>query len=102
MKIKKVRFIEPGNLPFRKSIKNLYVYNKYIRTPSIGLLTLTKIVKQYVEDTFMYSESISEILWDDVLDSDIIFIGFFTFAANRGYELAQKIRRDSKAIIVLG
>lgn len=102
MKIKKVRFIEPGNLPFKKSIKNLYVYNKYIRTPSTGLLTLTTIVKQHVENTFMYSESISKILWDDILDSDIIFLGFFTFAANRGYELAQKIRQSSKAIIILG
>lgn len=102
MKIKKIRFIEPGNLPYRKSIKNLYVYDKYIRTPSIGLLTLTTIVKQYVDDTLMYSESISEIKWDDVLDSDIIFMGFFTFAANRGYEMANYIRQNSNAIIILG
>lgn len=102
MKIKKIRFIEPGNLPYKKSIKNLYTYDKYIRTPSNGLLTLTTIVKQYIKDTLMYSESISEILWDDVLDSDIIFMGFFTFAANRGYELAQYIRKNSNAIIILG
>jgi radical SAM superfamily enzyme YgiQ (UPF0313 family) len=102
VKIRKIRFIEPGNMPYRKSIKNLYVYEKFIRTPSIGLLTLTTIVKQYVNDTFMYSESISEIIWDDILDSDIIFIGFFTFAANRGYELAQYIRQNSQAIIILG
>lgn len=102
MKIKKIRFIEPGNLPYKKTIKNFFVYDKYIRTPSNGLLTLTTIAKQYVEDTLMYSESISEIKWDDVLDSDMIFIGFFTFAANRGYELAQYIRQNSKAIVILG
>lgn len=102
MLIKKVRFIEPGNLPYKKSIKNLFVYNKFIRTPSTGLLTLTTIVKQYVDNTLMYSESISKILWDDVLDSDIIFIGMFTFAANRGYELAQYIRQNSNAIIIFG
>ncbi|MDP4183228.1 MAG: radical SAM protein [Bacillota bacterium] len=102
MEIKKIRFIEPGNLPYRKSIKNLYVYDKYIRTPSTGLLTLTTIVKQYVNDTLMYSESISQILWGDVLDSDIIFIGFFTFAANRAYELAQYIRQNSNAILIFG
>ena len=45
MKISKVRFLEPGNLPYRPSIKNLYVYDKYIRTPSVGLLTLATIVK---------------------------------------------------------
>jgi radical SAM superfamily enzyme YgiQ (UPF0313 family) len=102
MKIKKIRFIEPGNLPYRKSIKNFYVYDKYIRTPSMGLLTLTTIVKQHIDDTLMYSESISKIKWEDVLDSDIIFIGFFTFAANRGYELAQYIRQNSNAIIIFG
>jgi radical SAM superfamily enzyme YgiQ (UPF0313 family) len=102
VKIEKIRFIEPGNLPYRKSIKNLYTYDKYIRTPSNGLLTLTTIVKQHFKDTLMYSESISEIMWEDVLDSDIIFMGFFTFAAKRGYELAQYIRQNSNAIIILG
>jgi hypothetical protein len=33
MEIKKIRFLEPGNLPYRPSLKNLYVYDKYIRTP---------------------------------------------------------------------
>lgn len=102
MKIRKIRFIEPGNLPYRKSIKNLYVYDKFIRTPSIGLLTLTTIVKQRVSDTFMYSESISKINWDDVLDADIVFIGIFTFSANRGYELAKYLHENSKATVVLG
>ncbi|SMC49204.1 hypothetical protein [Papillibacter cinnamivorans] len=32
MEIKKVRLIEPGNLPYRKSLLNLFVYDKYIRT----------------------------------------------------------------------
>lgn len=102
MKIEKVRFIEPGNVPYKKSFKNLFVYDKYIRTPSNGLLILTTIMKEHVRDSFMYSESISKIQWDDVLDADVIFIGFFTFAANRGYELAQYIRNNSNAIIILG
>ncbi len=100
--MKKIRFIEPGNLPYKKSIKNMFIYDKYIRTPSNGLLTLTTIVKKHIDDTLMYSESISKILWEDVLDSDIVFIGFFTFAANRGYEIAKYIRQNSNAIIVLG
>jgi hypothetical protein len=81
-------------LPYIKSIKNLYAYDKYIRTSSMGLFTLTTIVKQHIDDTLMYSESISKIKRDDVLDSDIIFIGFFTFAANRGYELASLAKKD--------
>jgi hypothetical protein len=37
------------------------VYNKYIRNPSTGLITLATIIKDKVDDTLMYSESISEI-----------------------------------------
>jgi radical SAM superfamily enzyme YgiQ (UPF0313 family) len=102
MEIKKVRFIEPGNLPYRPSVINLYTYEKYIRTPSHGLLTLTTIVKEQVDDTYMYSESISKIVWDDVLDADVVFIGIFTFAANRGYELARYIKENSRALVVMG
>ena len=98
----KIRFIEPGNLPYRKSIKNLYVYDKYIRTPSQGAMTLATIVNRHYTDVKMYSESISEIIWNDILDSDVVFISIFTFSANRGYELADKIRRESKAKVVIG
>ncbi|MEL7654325.1 MAG: B12-binding domain-containing radical SAM protein, partial [Bacillota bacterium] len=100
--VKKIRFIEPGNLPYRKSMENLYTYNKYIRNPSIGLLTLATIVKEVVDDTLMYSESISTVKWDDVLDADIVFIGIFTFSAVRGYEIAQYIKDHSNAIVVMG
>ncbi|MBN2525140.1 MAG: radical SAM protein [Deltaproteobacteria bacterium] len=100
--VKKVRFIEPGNLPYRPSLRNLYTYDKTIRTPSTGLLTLTTIVKGTIADTLMYSESISRIRWKDVYCADIVFIGIFTFAANRGYQLAKRIRRYSNAIVVMG
>lgn len=100
--IRKVRFLEPGSLPYRVSVRNLFTYDKYIRTPSTGLMTLATIVKATIDDTYMYSESISKILWDDVLDSDIVFIGVFTFNANRGYELAKYVKAHSKAIVVMG
>ncbi len=102
MKINKIRFLEPGNLPYRRSIKNLYVYDQYIRTPSHGLMTLATVAKEAVPDTLMYSESISKIRWDDVLDADIVLIGIFTFQAKRGYELARFVRKNSKALVVLG
>ena len=93
----KLRFIEPANLPYRRSIQNLFVYDKYIRTPSNGLLT-----RRYVEDTKMYSESISKIPLKDLLDADIIFLSLFTFNANRGYRLADFLKKRSRALIVLG
>lgn len=98
----KIRFIEPGNRPYRRSLLNYVVYDRYIRTPSVGLNTLATIVKRENPDTYMYSESISKIKMDDVLDADIIFMGFFTFAATRGYELADYFRENSRAVVVLG
>lgn len=98
----KIRFLEPGNRPYKKSILNYFVYERYIRTPSNGILTLATILKREYEDVFCYSESISKIVWEDVLDADVIFISIFTFAANRGYELASYIRKNSAAVIVFG
>jgi hypothetical protein len=61
--LNKIRFIEPGNSsPYRKSLMNILTYNKYIRNPSTGLITLATIVKKIVDDTLMYSESISQII----------------------------------------
>ena len=99
----KIRFIEPGNYsPYKKSVANILTYNKYIRNPSTGLITLTTIVKRRVDNTIMYSESVSKILWDDIYDADIVFIGINTFNALRGYQIAKKIKQNSSALLVFG
>jgi len=101
--IKKVRFIEPGSdIPQKQSISNIFTYNKFIRNPSTGLIILTTIVKQSIDDTLMYSEAISKVDFDDVTDSDIVFIGINTFSAVRGYEIAKIIKEKSNALIVMG
>lgn len=101
--INKIRFIEPGNFSrYKKSLKNIYTYNKYIKNPSTGLITLTTIAKRLVDDMLMYSESISKIDFKDVYSSDIVFISINTYNAKRGYELCSNIRNNSKAMVVLG
>ncbi|MCL2680305.1 MAG: B12-binding domain-containing radical SAM protein [Coriobacteriia bacterium] len=60
------------------------------------------IAQRIVDDTLMYSESVATIDWSDVLDADIVFIGIFTFNAQRGYQLAQHIKANSDALVVLG
>lgn len=102
MEIKKIRFIEPGERPYKMSLLNYFVYDRYIRTPSLGLNLLTTIVKEKIEDTFMYSESISKIVKADVEDADIIFIGIFTFNANRGYKIARYFKTHTNAVVVMG
>ena len=74
----KIRFIEPGNRPYKPTILNYFVYDRYIRTPSVGLNTLATIVKREYPDTYMYSESISKIPMKDLQDANIIFISIFT------------------------
>lgn len=98
----KIRFIEPGNRPYKKSPLNLFVYERTIRTPSNGMITLATILNRTYEDVYCYSESISKIAWDDVLDADVVCIGMFTFAAERGYALADYIRANSDATVVMG
>ena len=62
----KIRFLEPGNRPYKPTPLNYFVYDRYIRTPPLGLNTLATIVKELVDDTYVYSESISRIDMDDV------------------------------------
>lgn len=101
--LKKIRFIEPGNYsPYQASLLNRLTYNKYIKNPSTGLITLTTIVQKMVDDTRMYSESISKIDFDDIYDADIVFVGINTFNAVRGYDLAKTIRENSNTILVFG
>lgn len=98
----KIRFIEPGNRPYKPTILNYFVYDRYIRTPSVGLNTLATIVKKKIPDTYMYSESISRLDMKDIKDADIIFIGIFTYAAVRGYKIASYLRKHTNATVVLG
>jgi radical SAM superfamily enzyme YgiQ (UPF0313 family) len=98
----KIRFIEPGNRPYRPRVYNSLVYDRFIRTPSLGINILATIVHQEYPDTLMYSESISKIPLKDVLDAEVIFIGFFTFAAERGYELADYFRKNASGLVVIG
>ena len=89
MKVDKVRFLEPGNLPYRRAFRNLYTYEKYIRNPSTGLITLATIAKKEVDDTLMYSESISKIRWKDVLLSLIHICALSLRSGERFYQWAE-------------
>ncbi|MDR0499781.1 MAG: B12-binding domain-containing radical SAM protein [Coriobacteriales bacterium] len=96
--LKKLRFIEPGAINrYRKTWKNRIIYNGNICNPSTGLITLATIAKKHVNDTLMYSEAISEIVWEDVVDADVVFISINTFNAMRGYAIADALRGVSEA-----
>jgi radical SAM superfamily enzyme YgiQ (UPF0313 family) len=104
----KIRFIEPGNPPYKPSVFNAFIYDKYIRTPSHGLMTIATVADNYLNknertsDVLMYSESITKINWQDCFDADIIFITMFTYQAERGYRLGRIFKKYSNAVIVFG
>ena len=98
----KIRFVEPGNRPYRPSPLNAFVYERYIRTPSNGIITLATIAHGRYEDVLCYSESISRLNWQDITSSDVVCISIFSFAANRGYQIADAVRAESDAVVVFG
>lgn len=98
----KVRFIEPSNQPYQRTPLNHLVYDHSIRTPSQGIMTLATIAELLGEDVLAYSESITEVDWDDVLTADVIFISIFTFAADRGYLIADLLREACDAHVIIG
>lgn len=98
----KIRFLEPGNRPYRRSLLNSLVYERYIRTPSNGMLILAAIAHKRYDDVYCYSESISKVDWSDVLDANVVCISAFSFAANRAYKMAEKLHAESGAIVVMG
>lgn len=98
----RIRFLESAEIPYKKTIKNYFVYDKYIRTPPHGLMFLATILNKYETDVKMYSENISYLDWNDILDTDIVFISAFTYQAKRAYTLTDKIKSSSNAIAVLG
>ena len=101
--IEKARFIEPGHrIQYKSSLINAFVIGKAIKNPATGLITLATIVKSMVDDTLMYSESISEVDFEDIYHSDVVFITINTYNALRGYEIAGMIRRNSNALVVFG
>jgi len=107
--ITKIRFIEAGAANrYHKTWKNHFVYNGSICNPSTGLITLATIAKRLVDDTLMYSESITELdeaLWADIADADVAFISINTFNARRGYWIAEQLRGGSgsaRPLVVLG
>ncbi|MBS3735124.1 MAG: cobalamin-dependent protein [Phycisphaerae bacterium] len=99
---RKIRLLEPGSRPGRP-------FNAWIRRwPLLGPLTLASWLHERGYDARVYNENISGPLpdsdrYEDVLSADVIGISTMTATASRGYELADRLRRDgSAATIVFG
>jgi len=100
---RKVRFIEPSGRPGRP-------LNVFIRRfPLLGPILLATILHERGYDVSVYNENISGPVdenpdaYRDVCSADVVGISIMTSAANRGYAIADRIRRDSPGVkIVFG
>jgi len=100
---RKVRFIEPHGRPGRP-------FNAWItRWPLLGPITLATILKDRGHDAVVYNENISGSVlenppaYEDVCSADVVGISIMTPTANRGYAIADRLRRDAPQVkIVFG
>jgi len=100
---RKIRFIEPQSRPGRP-------FNPWIRRwPLLGPITLATILHERGYDVEVYNENISGVIpenagaYDDICSADVVGISIMTSTANRGYAIAERIRRDApQSTIVFG
>lgn len=91
---RKVRFIEPAGRAGRP-------FNAWIsRWPLLGPITLATILKNAGYDAAVYNENICGSVLDDgaayedIRSADLVGISIMTPTANRGYAIADRLRRD--------
>jgi len=90
----RIRFVEPRTRPGRP-------FNAWIRRwPLLGGITLATILHRRGYDVAVYNENISGSVLDrpeilqDLQAADVVGISIMTPTANRGYQIADRIRRN--------
>ncbi len=93
----KVRFVEPQGRPERP-------LNVFIRWPLIGPVLLATILDKRGYDARVYNENFSGRLednldgWKDLSSSDVVVITVMSSTANRGYAIADRLRREAPGV----
>ena len=93
-----IRFIEPGGRPGRP-------FNAWLnRWPLLGPITLATILHERGYDAAVYNENISGPITEhpkayaEMCSADVVGISIMTPTAHRGYDIADRIRRDSPGV----
>ncbi len=81
----KITLIEPSSPDF-------HIFSLY-PLPRLGTILLGTILKKGGHDVSVMVESLGEIPWDDVTDSDIVGISTTTSTAPRAFEMAESLRK---------
>ncbi len=74
-----------------------------LRIPRASALTIATVIKNLGHEVKLYIEQIDDrINWDWVYQSDVVCFSLLTLIANRGYQLASRVRENSNAVIIMG
>ena len=92
--MKKIAFIEP-------KAPGLNIFSMF-HLPRLGCVILATIAKQEGWDASVYVEEMSEIDFEQVLESDVVGISTITSTAPRAYEIASLLREKGKTVIMGG
>ncbi len=100
---RKIRFVEPQGRPGRP-------FNAWIgRWPLLGPITLATMLDRRGYDAAVYNENVSGSVldhpdaWEDLCAADVVGISVMTPTANRGYRIADRLRRAAPGVrIVFG
>lgn len=92
--IRRVTLVEPR-------APQLHVYSRY-PMPRLGTLILGTLLRDRGLDVRVVIESIHEVPWDDLLDTDLLGISTITPTAPRAYDLADRARRAGVPVLMGG
>ena len=90
----KVRLIEPAPAHI-----NMWSYTFF---PRLGLPMIGAALKAAGHDVVVYCPQHSPIVWEDVLDADLVGISCTTSTAPAAYEMAGRLRRHSVPTVIGG
>lgn len=94
--MKRIRFVEPQSRPGT-------VFSPFVRQwPLMGPVILGTLLRARGHDVVVYNENISgsvledPAIWADLCEADWVGISIMTPTANRGYRIADSLRRQSR------
>ena len=80
-----IKIIEPNHL-----IKK---YNMRSLAPNLGPIIIATLLEQKGHDVEVVSEYITKLNLKDILDADLVGISINTYNAQRGFEIARRVKK---------
>jgi radical SAM superfamily enzyme YgiQ (UPF0313 family) len=90
----RIRFIEPAPPGF-----HIYSFVKQVR---LGLPLLATMLRDQGHDVSVHVETLGELDWDRILDSDLVGISTITSTAIKAYRYAERVREAGIPVVMGG